>query len=950
MDSYSTKKVIAGFEIKSISNIDKIKQKVYQLEHQKTGAQMVHLANNDIHNAFGVGFLTCPQDSSGIAHILEHIVLCGSKHFPLKDPFFSMLKRSLASFMNAFTASDWTMYPFVTQNKKDFYHLLDVYTDAVFYPLLKESSFLQEAHRLLKENKKWIAQGVVFNEMKGAMSSPVEIMSRRTLQAVFPSITYHYNSGGEPVNILDLNLQSLKEFHSKYYHPSNAKFFSYGSFDLVEKLEFLDKKILQNYEKLADKIFIPKEKRFISPQNFEYYYPVAKEDHSLYQLALNWLNCSVTDSKEVLALSLLSEILLGSSAAPLRFRLVESKLGKDLADTTGYHEDYSETFFSVGLKGIKKQDLQKVENLILATLQDLAGSKIDKFFIDSAIHQKEIEMKEISSSRYPYSLNLLFRFIGVWMNQGDLIASLNFDEALQAIKEQASKSNYFEQLITKHLLDNRHRVKVLLKPQQEYLLLQDAKIEQKIQQLTKNIEPASKQATKRVEDLTCLPCLELQEVNLDFPALKIQKHGAFSSSIQTTNDIEYWSLYLENTTTDFLTSKDAAIITSMLTEIGTQNFRYEQFTAQVNRYTGGLGFAPFFSNKINSENYCQLLQLSAKSLVVNKKKMQELIAEVLWNYSFVNLARIRQWLEQITLEKTTSLLHQGHYYAQNLACRNFSVILQLAESQFGIHSLARLKEITRFSNEKLAQLVSKFENSWSNFLKGARASFCLVGDNLQNTQELILDLGLKSQEQWSSLSNRHTQAPLKEIWTMPTSVSFVARAYLTVKADHLDSPLLLLLAKLVQANFIHAEIREKGGAYGGIVSFRVQCGSFCFISYRDPNLAETWQVYSRAIDWIVAGKFTRQQIKDAILQTFGILDKPLSPATWAHMDFVKKMVGMSYEQEKDYRRQILTASKDDLIRVATKWLTKENYSDVAISSKEKITANLTQDYNIITVP
>ena len=221
-----------GFTVESVDKIEKINQCVYQLKYKKNGASLVHLSNKDTNNAFGIGFLTCPQDSSGVAHILEHLVLCGSKKFPVKDPFFSMLRRSLANFMNAFTASDWTMYPFSSQNPKDFYNLMDVYTDAVFFPLLKEKSFQQEAHRLEQQGAETIAQGVVFNEMKGAMSSPMEIMYRRTLNSVFPSITYHHNSGGEPVDILDLDLAQLQEFHKTHYHPSNAKFFSYGSFPL----------------------------------------------------------------------------------------------------------------------------------------------------------------------------------------------------------------------------------------------------------------------------------------------------------------------------------------------------------------------------------------------------------------------------------------------------------------------------------------------------------------------------------------------------------------------------------------------------------------------------------------------------------------------------------------------------------------------------------------------
>ena len=948
MRTYSQKQVIAEFEIQSIYNIPKIKQKVYQIEHKKTGAQMVHLENRDTNNAFGIGFLTCPQNSSGIAHILEHIVLCGSKKFPVSDPFFSMLKRSLANFMNAFTNSEWTMYPFATQNKSDFYNLMDVYTDAVFQPLIQKRSFLQEAYRLEKKQEKWVAQGVVFNEMKGAMSSPTEIMYRRTLQAVFPTITYHHNSGGEPLDILDLNLQDLKNFHKTHYHPSNAKFFSYGCFDLSERLEFLNEKVLKYYDKINKKISVGKEKRFTTPQNFEYYYPNNK-DEPFYQLALNWLACPITNNQEVLALCLLEEILLGSSAAPLRFKLVESKLGKDLADTTGYHSDYSETFFSIGLKEVLKENLENLENLILDGLQEIVTNGINKLFIESAIHQKELEIKEITSGSTPYSLNLLFRFIGTWMNGGNVLDALNFDKALQKIKKLVAQGGFFEELIKKYFLNNSHQVKILLKPQKNYLTLQEQEIQKKIKKLVANKEKTPEQVAGFKEDLNCLPQLTLQEINIDFPLAKIEKKGDIFTSYQTTNGLEYWSFLLENNKSPLLQNKDVAIIASMVTEIGTQNFRYEEFTAKLNRYTGGMVFCPFFETQLNGKNYYQLLQFSTKSLQENKQKMAELTAEIFFRYSFSDTKRIRQWIEKTTTSKMSSILSNGHHYAAGLASRNFSKVLYLEEVQSGVHLLTRLKEIEKLPEKKFQELTIKFQNSWQKFFQTSEVSFCVTGEDFQNTSELISNLNLKITQDWSLETNHWQENTLQEIWTTPSSVSFVARAYPTATIEHPDSPLLLLLSKIIHANFIHTEIREKGGAYGGIVAFQVRSGSFCFLSYRDPNLLATWEIYHKAIEWVLAGKFTDKQIQNAILQTFGTLDKPLSPPTFVHSDFIKARIGLTYEQEKNYRKRIINAQKPELIKVAENWLTKKNYSDVAISDKERITPQIKKKYQIINI-
>ena len=949
-NSYSLGQNIEGFEIKSIDNIVRIKQKVYQLEHSLTGANLVHLENEDKNNAFGIGFLTCPQNSSGVAHILEHLVLCGSKKFPVKDPFFSMLKRSLATFMNAFTASDWTMYPFATKNKKDFYNLLNVYTDAVFFPLLKESSFVQEAHHLEKKQDRWQAGGVVFNEMKGAMSSPLEIVYRRTQQAVFPTITYHHNSGGEPLDILDLTLEDLKNFHQTHYHPSNAKIFSYGSFPLRERLAFLNEKILKNFSKIKKKEFIGKEKRFSKPQHFEFFYPISEGESALYWLNINWLTCPIIDSKEILALSLLEEILLGSLAAPLKFRLIDSNLGKDLADTTGFHSDYSESFFSIGLKGIEKNNLKKVEDLILNSLTELAKNKIDKFFIDSAIHQKEIEIKEISSHRYPYSLNLLFRFIGSWMNGGDIIEALDFDKQLQEIKSLVKKGNYFEGLIEKYFINNKHRVQILFSPQRNYFVLQEKEIQEKIEKLAKKHSSKKTSFKETLGDNNCLPSLELSEIELDFPTLKAVKKDPITQFLGATNGLEYWNFYLENKEVDFLENKDLAIISGMITEIGSKNHSYEKLAAKINRYTGGINFIPLAISKYDNKNYFQLLKISAMSLLANKEKMCDLLQEIIKNYSFDNLTRIKQWIEQITLAKSNSILHQGHSYAESLSCRSFSPSALLDENQSGIHFLARLKEIQSLSKKNFQEWVKSCQNMWDCFLRKSKSCYLSISDDLEKTNELFSSFSFPIQKKWTLLSNYCPQKKIKEIWTIPTSVSFVARSYLTTGGSHSDNPLLLLLSKIIQANFIHTEIREKGGAYGGIVHFSVNSGIFCFVSYRDPHLLETWGVYKKAIDWILAGKFNEEQIKNAILQTFAAMDKPLSPAAEAKAEFMKRKIGITYKQEKEYRKKIIQATKNDLVKVADKWLTKNNYCDVAITSPEKITAAIKKEYAILAIP
>ena len=756
-------------------------------------------------------------------------------------------------------------------------------------------------------------------------------------------------------------MEQLQKFHKIHYHPSNAKFFSYGSFPLEKTLAFLEKKILKHWDKPAsEKITIGKEKRYNKPQSFQFFYPLDSEEpeKEAYQITLNWLLCPIKDSEEVLALSLLSSILLGSLAAPLRYKLIESNLGKDLADTTGYQAEYSETFFSIGLKGVAKENLQKVEDLILDTLKEIIAKKIEPSFIESAIHQKEIDTREIKET---YGINLFLNIVGFWMNSGDIIKALSFDEQVESIKQKSKKGGYFESLIQKYLIDNPHRVRVELHPSKDYMKQQEYQIQQKVAQKAKATIPQNSQiATEKpakekiakektaklksdpaeAENLDCLPRLELKEIVLKTPRVKSRQKNGMSLYNQPTNGLEYWSIYLDNPNINFENLGEFTLICGMLTKIGTQKNSYEEFSALLNQYTGGIAFAACCASRLGYQNYHQFICASAKSLNSNKEKMKQLLEEILLQYSFANTRRIKQWISEITLAKTNSIVAQGHQYAVSLASRHFSKILKMEEQQSGIHSIKKIKEFQNFKDKDWQELAKEYQKKWQQFLEQARISFFSVGDENQKTDALFSALAKNSQiaiqENWSLYPNLlENKQPLKEIWKTSVAVSYVVRSYPTsINAEHPDSAKLVILSKLLQAGYIHQEIREKGGAYGGIVSFQRGSGIFSFLSYRDPRLFQTWETYQKAIDWVLKGSFSATQVKEAILQTFGNLDKPLSPAALASSDFLKQKLGESPEVYEEYRKRLISIEKKDLVEVAQKWLTSENYNDVAISSEE----------------
>ena len=395
---------IGGYTVTKASYLTDIAAWLYQLVHEKTGARHLHIGNQDKENTFGVAFKTVPSDSTGVAHILEHTVLCGSSRFPVRDPFFSMLKRSLSTFMNAFTASDWTMYPFSTQNKKDYYNLMDVYLDAAFFPRIERLSFKQEGHRLDVEGEgedaRLVYKGVVYNEMKGAMSSPDQVMVRSMLNALYPDTTYHHNSGGDPSVIPRLSYEQLKAFHAHHYHPSNAFFYTYGNLPLTDHLDFIEKRALNQFSRIDPKTTVPPQPRWSAPKNVTYGYPLAPEEDpkKKFQACMAWLMGDIKDTFQVLVTAVIEQVLIGNAASPLRKALMDSQLGTSLSDGTGLDAENRDTMFSVGLKDVTESDAEKIEDIVFTVIQSLVDDGIDPQLVESAIHQIEFHRKEITNT------------------------------------------------------------------------------------------------------------------------------------------------------------------------------------------------------------------------------------------------------------------------------------------------------------------------------------------------------------------------------------------------------------------------------------------------------------------------------------------------------------------------------------------------------------------------
>ena len=446
--------------------------------HKATGAAHYHLASENDENVFLVGFRTVPTSSNGVAHILEHTALCGSEKYPVRDPFFMMIRRSLNTFMNAFTSSDWTAYPFASKNKKDFNNLLEVYLDAVFFSRLDEMDFLQEGHRLEFQepdnaDSDLVYKGVVYNEMKGVYSSPDSVLAREAQQALFPDNTYGVDSGGDPTVIPKLSFEEFKAFHGKFYHPSNARLWFYGDDDVEERLELLDS-FLSEFEREDVDSSVATQPFFAEPKRVVASYVAGEgEEQQKSFVQVNWLlNDGPFDQETALAVGFLDNLLMGSPAAPLRMALEESGLGEAIVGW-GLEDELRQPTFAIGLKGVAKEDIPKVEKLTEDTIASIAKEGFTQAAIDSSVNTIEFSMRENNTGRFPRGLSLMLRSLSAWLYDGDPVMPLRFEEPLAQLKKRMAEEDVFRPLIKKLLIDNTHQVTIELNPDKAMAKAQD---------------------------------------------------------------------------------------------------------------------------------------------------------------------------------------------------------------------------------------------------------------------------------------------------------------------------------------------------------------------------------------------------------------------------------------------------------------------------------------------
>ncbi|MFN2357715.1 MAG: insulinase family protein [Desulfotignum sp.] len=949
---FSQGQIIHNFEVQQITPLPIIDATMIALLHKKTKTRHFHIANKDKENTFSVIFRTVPTDSTGVAHILEHTVLCGSKHFHVRDPFFSMIKRSLSTFMNAFTASDWTMYPFATQNEKDYFNLMDVYMDAAFFPRIDELSFMQEGHRheldTTGEEPKLVYKGVVYNEMKGAMSSPSQVMGRALLKSLYPDTTYSHNSGGEPLEIPKLTWQDLKAFHSRYYHPSNAQFYTYGCFPLEKTLAFIDDKVLRRFDLLAVDSTVPPQPRWETPkeQTHSYAYSDADTMAKKYQGCVAWLTCDAKDSFEILVLSILEQILMGNSASPLRKALIDSNLGSALADASGFEPDNRDAMFVCGLKDITRDSVKKVEDIIFSTLRDLAKNGIDPDLIASAIHQIEFYRKEITNTPYPFGIKLLLSFAGTLVHEGDPVSCINIDDDLDRLNQAIAQGGFLENKLQTYFIDNPHRVLFTLEPDPDLEETTEAitrrELKKKLQQLSpKDLEKIQQDAKRleqlqeKEEDLSVLPTLDLTDVPPDIEVITPDHLDQVENATcydKATSDILYFTCPVGagHVLPPFFPL--VPFFCRAFTNSGTRRQSYVQMAEKMDRFTGGGTLTPFSGTYFNKEAASHVfLAFQGKALDKNVPHLFDIVKEFVLEYGFLDLDRLKNLLLQYQAGMEAAIVSSGHRYAISLSSRHLSMASHINEVWHGIAQYQTIQQMTEkltdpdISGPVLETLAANLDAMAASMLRKDNFKPAIIGspDAIRQSDRAIgqmmtsLDNGSRPAFFTPDIS-LDPRLP-RDGWYTNTAVSFVGQSFKAVGITHEDSPGLAVISKILRSLFLHREIREKGGAYGGFAIYNTEEGIFSFGSYRDPHIKRTLDVYARACQYIMKGDYTRTDVKEAILQICSEIDKPETPGPAAMKAFYREIAKLTDEIRQKFKDELLTLDKQRIQAIARRY-------------------------------
>ncbi|TCK17229.1 hypothetical protein DFR30_0450 [Thiogranum longum] len=950
-----------AFEWVRSERIESLNLVIEEYRHRVTGAAHYHLAADIPENVFLVALRTVPMDSTGVAHILEHTALCGSKHYPVRDPFFMMIRRSLNTFMNAFTSSDWTAYPFASQNRKDFNNLMDVYLDAVFFSRLHELDFAQEGHRVEfaemdNPDTELVFKGVVFNEMKGAMSSPASTLWQTLTKYLFPTTTYHYNSGGDPECIPDLAYEDLKAFYRTHYHPSNAVFMTFGDIPVFEHHARIHDKALSQFEKLDVHIAVGDEKRYHAPVYVQesYAFDEPGEVGDKTHLVMGWLLGPSINLKEQLEAQLLEGVLLDDSASPLRRALETTDLGSAPSPLCGLEASNREMSFVCGLEGSRPENTHAMEELVLDVLREVAEKGIEKSRIEAVLHQLELGQREISGDGYPYGLQLILEGLSCATHRGDPVGLMNLDPVLDELRELIQDPDYIPGLVRGLLLENCHRVHVTLVPDTALSARREAAEAERLAGMKAQMDDVQKQAViaqakalaerqSQEDDPSALPKVGLEDVPTEMHIASGEQEQVASLPLsfypQGTNGLVYQQVVADLPQLDDELLDAFPGYSYSLAQLGCGGRDYLETQELQTSVSGGVNASSSMRGNVDDEQSLKgFFVLSGKALARNHAALGNLMRDTLESPRFDEYDRIRDLVAQHRAQCEQSVTGNGHGLAMLAASSGMSPGTALSHRLRGLAGIRSLKQLDdSFSDAGQVKVYADRLAALHESIRSAPRQFLLISEAERHAQ-----VREELKQAWSSVqidSSNHTpfvpgkvSARVREAWIANTQVNFCAKAYKTVPAEHPDAAALAVLPGFLRNGYLHRAIREQGGAYGGGASHDSDNAAFRFFSYRDPRLAETLDDFDHAVEWLLTEEHEWRLLEEAILGVISSIDKPASPAGEARDAFLCALHGRTPERRQAQRKRILDVTLDDLRRVGETYLRPEQASIAVVTS------------------
>ena len=932
---------LKAYEILKTENLTDIQSTGYILRHKKSGARVAVISNTDENKVFYIGFRTPPEDETGVPHIIEHTVLCGSKKFPVKDPFVELVKGSLNTFLNAMTYPDKTIYPVASCNDKDFQNLVDVYMDAVFNPNIykHEEIFKQEGwhYELESKDAPVTINGVVYNEMKGAYSSPDEILQQEIYRALYPDNTYSKNSGGNPEHIPDLTYEEYLNFHRRYYHPVNSYIYLYGDMDMAEKLDWMDKEYLSRYDRIELDSTIPLQKAFDEKVDVTTKYPISageSEENKTY-LSYNVSVADVLDRKLYQAFDILDYALVSAPGAPLKKALIDAGIGKDISG--GFDSGSLQPVFSIVAKNANASEKEQFLEIIQKTLKDLVKNGINREALLAGINSSEFRFREADFGQFPKGLLYGIQCLDSWLFEDmEPFMHLQCLDTFRFLKEQV-ETGYFENLIEKYLLDNKHAAIVTIVPEKGLNAKMDQKLEEKLAQYknslsdeeidqlirdTRHLKEYQEEPSPK-EELEKIPMLSREDMRKEIlPLSNIEKQISGIKTIchdVAANGIDYLTLMYDVSDIPAEDIPYLGVLKALLGYVDTKTYTYADLANAINIYSGGINCGMGIYPNGEKEAPLQVkFEVRIKTLESSLKETMSIVNEILLSSNMNDEKRLYEILAQSKARLQQSLSSAGHSVSSMRALAGFSEYAYYLDATNGITYYETVKDLEEHFDEKKQTLIEKLKQLTCQIFGTERLLISFTGDQKAFAYaEPILKEALQKQPAGKKAHEaaRISLTRSSEAFTDASQIQYVAKVGNFADHGYHYTGALRILKLILSYDYLWINVRVKGGAYGCMSGF-FRSGETYFVSYRDPNLLKTLEIYDGIPEYLRKFQADERDMTKYIIGTFSSMDTPLYPEGKGARSMNAYLQDLTEEMLQKDRDEVRNATAEDIRALA----------------------------------